>query len=134
MSTDIDPTMQEAVDALTKSVVGQRIVAARKGTWSEPNKYFPDRPNEYRGHILTLADGSEVRIYPLDDCCAFAEIDRLLLHPENIEHVITGVKVEENYQKWYILADLGSVLDLDVSWSEGSGYYAYGFEISVVPA
>jgi hypothetical protein len=57
------------------------------------------------------------------------------LHPERVDHIITGVGTTGGYTTWHIYADMGDVLELSVGWSSGNPfYYGYGFDISVVEA
>lgn len=114
-------SMEESRDALAEAVVGRRIVSiepVEDGGWENP-------------HVITLDDGSRVRMSGESDCCAYAELDGFLLDPGSVDHVITGVGTTDGFETWHVYADMGDVLKLDVSWSEGSGYYAYGFTIRV---
>lgn len=82
---------------------------------------------------LTMSDGSIVEIEGYGDCCAGAWItfDALI----DTEHAITDVQVDpdSNFidEIWTIYASGIPVGSATVSWSEGSGYYGYGFEIRV---
>lgn len=120
--------MQQNVDDLARAVVGHRIVKAEKiqfkvyGTWTE------------EALLLTLDNGKTVTLQDTDDCCAYTSLESFLLEPSSVDHIITGVKTEDDYQTWHIFADMGDVLKLDVAWSEGSGYYGYGFYINVKEA
>ena len=85
--------------------------------------------------IITLDDGTEVRLKNTDDCCAYTELEAFLLHPEKVDHIIMGVGTTEEYSRWHIYADHGDILELTVGWSCGNPfYYGYGFDIDVVPA
>lgn len=120
-----DGTMPENVDQLRQAVVGRRIVKTEQQR---------GRAGYYEGRfIITLDDGTQVRLRDRDDCCAFTELEAFLLHPERVDHVIMGVGTTEEYSRWHIYADLGDVLELTVGWSAGNPfYYGYGFEIDVV--
>ena len=107
---------------LTETVVGHRIVSVGQA----PNKYG------LATTVLTLDDGRKVEIADSYDCCAYTEVRAFLLHPEMVEHVITGVGTTDGLTSWHIYASMGDVLNLTVDWSEGSGYYSYGFDICVV--
>lgn len=112
-----DGTMPANRDELAEAVVGHRIVSA-----------------EVIDHVfvITLDTGRTVRMTGQDDCCASTELDNFLLHPDMVDHVITGVGTTEEYETWHVYADMGDVLELCVSWSGGNvGYYAYGFVIKV---
>jgi hypothetical protein len=68
------------------------------------------------------------------DCCAYTELESFLLHPELVDHIITGVGTTDGYNTWHIYADIGDVLELSVGWSSGNPfYYGYGFDIQVKP-
>lgn len=123
---DDDGTMVENVDDLAAAVVGHRIVSAEKVQM------------EYWGGgrlILTLDNGKRVVLQDSSDCCAYTELTEFLLHPERVDHVITGVGTTEGFTVWHIYADLGDVMELKVGWSCGNPfYYGYGFSISVEDA
>lgn len=125
-----DGTMPDNVAALSKSVVGHRIVSAERGTlrgerWGGPY--------DYSGLVLTLDTGRRVCLSDVFDCCAYTELEAFLLHPERVEHVILGVGTTDGFEKWHIYADAGDILELSVEWSGGNlGYYGYGFDLTVV--
>lgn len=126
---DDNGTMPENVEELRGALVGRRIVSAEKGTISGV-RY--GQPRELAGLVLTLDDGRKVCLSDTDDCCAYTELREFLLHPEKIDHVITGVGTTDGYMRWHIYADMGDVLELDVGWSAGNPfYYGYGFDITV---
>lgn len=128
--TDDDGTMPENVEALAAHVVGRRIVSAEDGRINPGPNYY----GRHEGLILTLDNGIRVLVADTNDCCAHTTLDKFLLHPERVEHVITGVATTDGYTKWHIFADYGDVLELDVSWSCGNPfYYGYGFDIVVEP-
>jgi len=114
-----EDTMPGNVAALREHVVGHRIVSAERdgGTFT-----------------ITLDNGKRVELADTDDCCAGTDLMAFLLHPERVDHIITGVGTTGEYTTWHVYADMGDVLELTVSWSPGSGYYAYGFNISVTEA
>lgn len=127
-----DGTMPENVAALADAVVGHRIVSAVKTDrlpTAEPNYRW-----RHDGLLLTLDNGSQVALANTDDCCAITEVERFLLHPDRVDHVIIGVGTTDSYQTWHIFADLGDVLEMSVEWSAGNPfYYGYGFAITVIP-
>lgn len=123
-----DGTMSENVADLSEHVVGHRIVAVYKRP--VPSKYSYGRAEE--GFIIQLDNGIEVELVDTDDCCAHTTLEAFLLHPERVDHIITGVGTTDGYQSWHIYADMGDVLELTVGWSCGNPfYYGYGFDISV---
>lgn len=128
-SEDDNGTMPENVEELRGAIVGRRIVSAEKGT-VQGERWGQLR--ELSGLVLTLDDGRKVCLSDTDDCCAYTELREFLLHPEKIDHVITGVGTTDGYMRWHIYADMGDVLELDVGWSCGNPfYYGYGFDITV---
>jgi hypothetical protein len=128
---DDDGTMPENVATLAEHVVGHRIVAVEKNT-SMPGS------NEWsewvHGTALVLDNGKRVLLSDGGDCCAYTELEDVILHLDRIDHVITGVGTTEGYTRWHIYADLGDVAELQVGWSCGNPfYYGYGFDIRVEP-
>jgi len=107
-------TMVDSKNALAEAVVGHKIVSVSP-----------------EGRII-LDNGKAVTLVGESDCCAYTELEGFLLHPEMVDHIITGVGTTDGYQTWHIYADMGDVLKLDVGWSAGNPfYYAYGFHIMV---
>lgn len=130
---DDDGTMVENVDHLRRSVVGRKIIKAEKRTEQVP--WFPGSAHstERVALSLTLDNGQRVRLADTDDCCAYTELEAFLLHPELVNHIITGVGTTDGYTRWHIYADMGDVLELTVGWSCGNPfYYGYGFRIDVI--
>ena len=113
---DDDGTMPDNVEELRRAVVGHRIVDVYQGS----------------DFVITLDNGTRVRLRGGADCCAYTELENFLLHADRIDHVITGVGTTDEYQTWHVYADYGDVLELQVGWSSGNPfYYGYGFEIEV---
>jgi hypothetical protein len=126
-----DGQIVDNVQELEEAVVGRKIVSAE---WVEG--VFPEswRARESKAFVLTLDNGTKVRLHDTDDCCAYTTLESFLLHPERVDHVILGVGTTDRYQKWHIYADMGDVLELQVGWSCGNPfYYGYGFDITVEP-
>lgn len=128
-----DGTMPDNVATLAEAVVGQRIVAV------DQNAEIPRGDKSYwgrsHGTAITLDSGRRVFLADTDDCCAYTALESFLLHPERVDHIITGVGTTDGYEKWHIYADLGDVLELSVGWSSGNPfYYGYGFDITVADA
>lgn len=131
-----DGTMVENVDELRKHVVGHRIVSAAPGTARvvEPGWRNELRTRDGAGFVITLDNGEKVLLEDNSDCCAYTSLEAFLLHPDRVDHVITGVGTTDEYEKWHIYADMGDVLELTVGWSCGNPfYYGYGFSINVIP-
>lgn len=129
-SNDDDGTMPNNVSTLADAVVGHRIVSAERNVLTV-KKWGHDR--EVEQFVLTLDDGTRVGLADDGDCCAYTELKAFLLHPEKVDHIITGVGTTEEFTKWHIYADMGDVLELTVGWSCGNPfYYGYGFDIHVV--
>jgi hypothetical protein len=115
---DDNGTMVENVATLREHVVGHRIVSAEQ---------------DGSAFTITLDNGKRVDLADTDDCCAHTDLAAFLLHPERVDHIITGVGTTDGYTTWHIYADMGDVLELTVSWSCGNPfYYGYGFNISVI--
>ncbi len=114
---DDDGTMPQNVEALEAAVIGHRIVTAEKGD---------------REFVIVLDSGRRVTLVDFDDCCAYTELQAFLLHPDRVDHAITGISTEGGYTVWHVFADMGNVLDLTVGWSAGNPfYYGYGFDVRV---
>jgi hypothetical protein len=129
-------TMVENVDELREHVVGHRIVSAEHGTARvvETGWNGKLRTRDGDGFIITLDNGEKVLLESNYDCCAYTQLESFLLHPEMVDHIITGVGTTDHYETWHIYADLGDVLELKVGWSAGNPfYYGYGFSINVIP-
>ena len=124
---DDDGTMPDNVALLAEAVVGHRIVSVERGV-EVPGRYYGTET----GTALTLDNGKRVTLVDTGDCCAFTELSAFLLHPERVDHIITGVGTTDGYTTWHIYADMGDVLELTVEWSSGNPfYYGYGFDITV---
>lgn len=127
---DDDGTMPENVATLTDAVVGRRITRVVRDVKLPNLKTYLSRSH---GTVISLDDGSQVVLMDTDDCCAYTELEAFLLHPELVDHIITGVGTTDGYERWHIYADMGDVLELVVGWSSGNPfYYGYGFEIVVL--
>lgn len=120
-------TMPDNVDTLGEAVIGHRIVSVERA----------EIPTRWDGieHVtaITLDSGKRVILADSNDCCAYTALESFLLHPERVDHIITGVGTTGEFTKWHIYADLGDVLELEVGWSSGNPfYYGYGFDIRVL--
>ncbi len=123
-----DGTILANVEALGEAVIGRRIVSADQTSRTDRWGY------EYRTFVLTLDDGTEVRLADTDDCCAYTALEGFFLDPSSVDHVILGVGTTEEATVWHVYADFGDVMRLDVGWSCGNPfYYGYGFDLEVVP-
>lgn len=124
---DDDGTMPENVATLAEHVIGHRIVSVEG---RDPDGWGRDSVL-----ALTLDNGVRVCLADTSDCCAYTELQEFFLHPERVDHVITGVATTEGYTKWHIYADYGDILELTVGWSCGNPFcYGYGFDIFVEDA
>lgn len=119
-------TMVDNVNELSELVIGHRIV----GTTCTPSTGpFSSMAGKF---TLTLDDGTRVELVDTDDCCASTELKSFLIHPERVDHIITGIGTTNGYTTWHIYADMGDVLEMNVNWSAGNPfYYGYGFIIRV---
>lgn len=137
-------------EALGSAVVGHRIVHAERVV-----RPFSDAEMEHGRRVdedllddcvcswdderptvvLTLDTGEKVTVREASNYYdTLTEVEQFLLHPESVDHMITGVRTEDDYTQWFIYADFGDLLRLTVNWNEGSGYYGFGFFITVDPA
>ncbi|MEU3729949.1 hypothetical protein AB0E81_11150 [Streptomyces sp. NPDC033538] len=124
-----DGTMPDNVDTLRRAVVGHRIVKAGREEVTV-TRWGSSRTEA--AFVITLDNGKRVALRDTDDCCAYTELESFLLHPERVDHIITGVGTTDGCATWHIYADMGDVLELSVGWSSGNPfYYGYGFDISV---
>jgi len=115
-----DGTMPSNLEELTNAVVGHRIVSA------EGNE---------GALVLTLDNGRKVTLVGQGDCCAYTALDDFFLDPSSVDHMILGVGTTDGYTTWHIFADFGDIMQMQVGWSAGNtGYYMYGFAISVEDA
>lgn len=127
-----DGRMTENAKALADAVVGHKIVSVEKGAQLRVKDYG-DWERTLAGTMITLDTGRKVMLADTDDCCAYTELESFLLHPEMVDHVITGVGTEGGLTTWHVYADMGDVLELTVGWSSGNPfYYGYGFDIRVI--
>lgn len=139
-ANDDDGTMPENVAELAKNVVGRKIVSIDRGFlhdrgFSQKHKKhsWSSWESTLSGTALILDDGTKVVLANSDDCCAYTDLNDIILNLDKIEHAIMGVGTTEGYTKWHIYANLGDVVELDVGWSCGNPfYYGYGFDIYVV--
>jgi hypothetical protein len=107
----VEEQLDQDYDDGTMHVVGHRIVSAERdgGTFT-----------------ITLDNGNRVELADTDDCCAYTDLESFLLHPERVDHIITGIGTTDGYTTWHIYADMGDVLELSVGWSAGNPFY-YGY-------
>lgn len=134
-----DGTMPRNVATLANQVVGRRIVKSevqevdpKDFKAADPQDTYWSEYGRPKGLVLTLDDGRRVILANSSECCAHTYLEKFLLHPERVDHAITGVASTNGYTKWHIFADLGDILELDVEWSAGNPfYYGYGFDIAV---
>lgn len=123
-------TMVSNVETLADAVIGRKIVKV------EEHAEIPERVRSWgsdTGFAITLDNGRRVFLVNTDDCCAHTYLEKFLLHPDKVDHRITGVGTTGGYTTWHIHADYGDILQLDVSWTAGNAfYYGYGFNITIV--
>ena len=116
---DDNGTMPENVAQLADAVTGHKIVSVEKDKTGTA--------------VVTLDNGKQVILADGGDCCAYTVLQAFLLHPEAVDHVITGVGTTGGFTRWHVYADMGDVLELTVGWSCGNPfYYGYEFDISVI--
>lgn len=124
-----DGTMTNNVEILAEHVVGHKIVSVEMNQ-KVKGEYWGTTTGT--GTVLTLDNGKKVVLSDTEDCCAYTEMENVILHLDKIDHVITGVGTTDGFTTWHIYADFGDVVELQVGWSYGNPfYYGYGFNISV---
>lgn len=121
-----DGQMPGNVATLSEAVVGHKIIGAG----------VEQVENDWRGRsaalVLTLDNGKRVILRDTDDCCAYTALEKFILDPAKVDHMILGVGTTDGYSTWHIYADFGDVMELQVGWSCGNPfYYGYGFDITV---
>jgi hypothetical protein len=123
-----DDTMQSNAEFLAGAVIGHKIASVSVEV--NPNaKYYWER-GPYT--VITLDNGTRVKLEDTSDCCAYTELQGFFLNPQNVDHVITGVRTENDFHHWFIMAETADIARMDVAWSEGNPYYySYGFGIAV---
>lgn len=90
---DDNGTMPQNVAELAQAIVGHRIAKVEKGV------EMPGEPIWRSGTatVITLDSGKRVALADNSDCCAYTELDAFLLHPELVDHVITGIGTTGGY-------------------------------------
>lgn len=126
-------TMPQSVQDFAEEIVGHRIVKVdRPGTVTAASRWDDEPRTQTAEAVFTLDDGRKVALSGGSDCCAYTELKDLIEHLPTVDHIITAVRPDANYETWHIVADLGDVLELKVGWSAGNPfYYGYGFDIIV---
>jgi hypothetical protein len=127
---DEDGRMPANVDDLSSNVVGHRIVSAERITETDTGTRY-NYSHTMSLFVITLDNGTLVRLRDTQDECAYTELETFLLHPERVNHVITGVATTDGFTRWHIYADAGDILELSVGWCCGDFGYGYGFDIKV---
>lgn len=87
---------------------------------------------------ITLDNGTELIFEDVEDCCSWFEAE--LTAGNLVDNAITDVTCtdnadEDDWQEDYtihILAANKKVADLNITGSEGSGYYCHGINLNVV--
>lgn len=126
MIEETDTTMYGNAKELADTVVGHRII---KAEIAQEKSYWDQKEDVLQ---LTLDNGHKVNLFNTSDCCAFTELKSFVYNPDKVDHIITGVSTENDYETWHIYADMGDVLELSIGWSYGNPYYyGYGFDIQV---
>ena len=127
-SDDDDGTMVKSKEDLAAAVIGHKIIGVERDI-KTTNQYGWGA----RGTRLTLDNGDRVMLLEEGDCCAYTEVQDIVMNLDNVDHVITGVGTTDGYTTWHIYADLGDIMTMKVGWSCGNPfYYGYGFDIKVV--
>lgn len=118
---DENDLMPGNCEAFANTIIGHKIVEVRwAGAWHDAT--------------FVLDNGKKVTLRGVSDCCAGTDVYDLVQKLPTLDHVITAVKPSGDYHVWHIMAGMDEVIGLDVTWSAGTGYYMYGFEIEVEEA
>lgn len=116
--------MAQQAQELANAVVGHRITKVEQrmvARWPRDTEL-----------VLTLDTGKKVILQPTSDCCARSELLDFIHNADTIDHIITKVLVDDEYERWYILADLHQVMAFRLDWFEGNyPFYPFGFAITV---
>jgi len=126
-----DSTMLDNIAEVADEVVGHRIIEVNRDV------ALPAGSSRWyygggRGLELVLDNGTRVYLSDTSDCCAYTELEAIIEHLPEMDHIITAVQQSDGFEKWHFIADLGEVLELQVGWSEGNPYYyGYGFDVAV---
>jgi hypothetical protein len=112
-----DAMMEQSREDLESAIVGRKIVEVVMG--------------QYQKLQLVLDNGKVVTLQENAECCAYTTINGWRVDESAPDNVITNVTVNDGYSEWFILSEAAEVMRIDVDWSEGSGYYMYGFSIKV---
>lgn len=121
-----DDTMDDSFTELANRVLGRKIIHAEHGEHERDSHY------RHAGLIITLDDGSRFMVEDSGDCCAYTSLGKFAFN--KVDNAVTELETDGDYTKWRVIADGRDVLTMDVDWSEGSGYYMYGFEFRTLPA
>jgi hypothetical protein len=132
MLDDDDGTMMQNVTDLADAIVGHRIVKVEQNAPVE-SVFNTDYWTKKADVIFTLDNGRRVVLIAGGDCCAYTELMGIVEHLPTIDHIITAVEPDGDYNNWHIFADFGEVMELEVGWSAGNPFfYGYGFNIQVL--
>jgi hypothetical protein len=126
MTEDETEVTMEFFNSLKDAVVGHRVVATDLGQHKDTL-------------VLTLDNGKRIRVSGIYDCCAYGDIDSVTQKLSS-ENVITNLSLSDEGKSYgnftiFLLTAIQdrevTVYEIDGSASEGSGYYSYGWELSV---
>lgn len=115
-SYDENDVMPGNVEDFANEIVGHRIVR-----WDHTSG----------NGTFELDNGKTVTLRASSDCCAYTDLDSVLEKLPTMDHMITAVVPDGAYRVWHIMAGMNEVMDLEVGWCAGSGYYMYGFYVEV---
>ena len=141
MSADYeDEVMEQSRRDFESRIVGRRIVSVEEQAHIEgpvvnasPSAWSSKAHAGTASLVLTLDNGVKVGLVENGACCAYTSLSKVVQNLPTMDHVITAVKAdnERHVETWHVLAGMSDVLDIEIDWSDGTGYYAYGFEIVV---
>lgn len=109
-------TMNKSCEALSKTLVGTKIVAMETRKNGNAKLVLSD------GRVVMLRDGGA--------CCAYGEV-KAISDLITTEHAITRVEATEDGETWSIYSDDMTVGSIGVRGVEGTGQYGYGINIDV---
>lgn len=135
---DEDEMMEASLQSFASEVVGHRIVEVEQGVpirgvvANAARAYAIGRNYDGKAAlVLTLDNGKRVGLVETGECCAYTSLQAVIQRLPEMDHAITSVKHEDGHEVWHIMAGADDVLDLEIDWSEGTGYYLYGFNVVV---
>jgi len=133
--------MWSSLEAFRKNVIGHKIVSVERTAHIEGEivnagrgMFDDDSHSGVADLVLTLDDGRKVGLVEHSECCAYSQVRKVIINLPTMDHVITNVTQQDGHMMWHIMAGMDDVLDVNLDWDEGSGYYTYGLRVVVQEA